>query len=170
MTGRETFDLDDDLEADHTAASGRKAIDVRRVTASRKIVTCRTLVRVAMAGEYLPVVTELRYDSADPYMVSFLFHADTETPVEWEFGRELLAAGQQQISGMGDVRIWPAEFRGSGTVFLSLRSGSQIEVIAASAKDIDIFLGCTHQVVPHGEEEHHSDIDGVVQRLLDQTP
>ena len=42
--------------------------------------------------------------------------------IEWTFGRKLLPSGQQQLSGMGDVRTWPSESLDSGVVCTSLRT------------------------------------------------
>jgi hypothetical protein len=48
-------------------------------------------------------------------------NADTDMTIEWTFGRELLLSGQQQLSGMGYVQIWPSDLD-SGVVCTSLRT------------------------------------------------
>lgn len=114
-------------------------------------------------------MTRLRYDNTKPYAVSVLFNVGTAAPVEWLFGRDLLSVGRHQISGMGNVQIWPSEIRGSAMVFISLRSRAQVEVVAACAKTIDTFLERAHRIVPPGEEKQHLDIETTVCRLLDQS-
>ena len=63
----------------------------------RDPVICRTPVRLVRERAYLSVVTDLRYDRADPYAVTILFNADAGPgmAVEWRFGRELLLAGRE---------------------------------------------------------------------------
>ncbi|WP_162625165.1 SsgA family sporulation/cell division regulator [Streptomyces cadmiisoli] len=131
--------------------------------------TSRTMVCLVGEDGYLRVGTRFRYDSADPYAVSVVFNVDTATPNKWEFARELLAAGRQELSGTGDVQIWPSEILGSTVVFISVRSGTEVEVVAACATVIDTFLERTHQLVPPGEEKQHLDIEDIVCRLLDQS-
>ncbi|AWW36554.1 MULTISPECIES: SsgA family sporulation/cell division regulator [Streptomyces] len=167
LMGREPFDIDGERGADRTDGGSAKAVDTRPPTVRRGAVRCRTLVRLVNAGEYLRVVTQLRYDSFNPYSVSMVFNLDTDEPVEWEFGRDLLSEGRQQVTGMGDVRIWPSDIRGHNVVFISLRSGADMEVVAVSATLIDAFLERTHQIVPAGQEQQLLDVDGVVDRMLD---
>ncbi|MFD7401946.1 SsgA family sporulation/cell division regulator [Streptomyces sp. NPDC059866] len=133
-----------------------------------ELVTCRTVVRLIRGQRYLPVVTEFHYDSVDPYSVCVIFNAHTDMTVEWRFGRELLLSGQKQLSGAGDVQIWPSEIHGSGVVFISLRSGAEMDVVAAPAKVIDAFLERILELVPLGEEERHLGIDSPVSQLLDE--
>ncbi|MEU1185845.1 SsgA family sporulation/cell division regulator [Streptomyces sp. NPDC005820] len=112
-------------------------------------------------------MTELRYDSADPYAVRVIFNAHTDMTIEWSFGRDLLSCGRRQLSGLGDVQVWPSEILGSGMVFISLRAGEDMDVVAASAAVIDSFLERTLEVVPLGEEERFLDIESPAGRLLD---
>ncbi|MFJ9563965.1 SsgA family sporulation/cell division regulator [Streptomyces fuscichromogenes] len=122
-------------------------------------VTCRTVVALLEGEETLPVLTDLRYDSAHPYSVFVAFNAGTDMVVEWEFGRELLTSGRWRLTGLGDVQIWPAEIRGHGLVYMSFRSGGEKFVVAASAVVIDEFIESAIEAVSHGEEERFLAVD-----------
>ncbi|AWW35580.1 SsgA family sporulation/cell division regulator [Streptomyces cadmiisoli] len=167
MTGREAFDTHDEHWSHRAGDRSRKVDDMRPVIARRRSVTCRTLMRLIRASRRSRVLTQLHYDSTAPYAVSVLFNVNTDAPVEWVLGRDLMSAGRHELSGAGDVRVWPSEIL-DGVVFISLRSGAEMEVLAASARAIDTFVERTHQVVPPGEEEQHLDLDGVVRRLMDE--
>ncbi|MEV7387389.1 MULTISPECIES: SsgA family sporulation/cell division regulator [unclassified Streptomyces] len=125
-------------------------------------VTCRTVVALLEEEEPLPVVTDLRYDSADPYSVFMVFNAGTDMVIEWEFGRELLDSGRRRLTGLGDVQMWPAEIRGHGLVYMSFRSGWEKFVVAASAVVVDEFMERTAEVVPLGEERSFLVVESVV--------
>ncbi|MEU2743856.1 SsgA family sporulation/cell division regulator [Streptomyces sp. NPDC007095] len=132
-------------------------------------VTCRTVVALLEEEEHLPVITDLRYDSADPYSVFMVFDAGSDSVIEWEFGRELLTSGRRRLTGLGDVQIWPAEIRGHGLVYMSFRSGWEMFVVAASAAVVDEFLKSTFEVVPLGEERSFLSIEGFVGQLPNET-
>ncbi|MGW4979303.1 SsgA family sporulation/cell division regulator [Streptomyces mirabilis] len=132
-------------------------------------VTCRTVVALLEEEVPLPVITDLRYDSAEPYSIVIAFNADTDLVIEWEFGRELLDSGRQRLAGFGDIQIWPAEIRGHGLVYMSFRSGWESFVVAASAVVIDEFLKRTFEVVPLGEERSFLGVESFVSQLSDET-
>ncbi|MGP4085151.1 SsgA family sporulation/cell division regulator [Streptomyces sp. KR55] len=167
MTGKAS-DTDDERGFAHIEHSYPQAVRAGWVDDQPEPVTCRTVVRLIRGQRYLPVVTEFHYDGADPYSVCVIFNAHTDMTVEWTFGRELLLSGQRGLSGAGDVQIWPSEIHGSGVVFISLRSGAEMDVVAAPAKVIDAFLERTLELVPLGEEERHLGIDSPVSQLLDE--
>ena len=55
----------------------------------------------------VPLVASLDYSADDPYAIKMAFHVGADEPVEWIFGRELLARGLQAPAGEGDVQVWP---------------------------------------------------------------
>ncbi|MBW8792420.1 MAG: SsgA family sporulation/cell division regulator [Streptomyces sp.] len=150
MSGK-VFDTDDGPECAHGAGRHRWDGHARRGDEPEPV-TCRTVVALLEEGAALPVTTDLRYDSAEPYSVFMAFNAGSDPVVEWEFGRELLASGRRRLDGFGDVQVWPDEIRGHGLVYLSFRSGRETFVVAASAVVIDEFLTSTFDVVPLGQE------------------
>lgn len=128
-------------------------------------VTCRTVVALLEEGAALPVMAELRYDSAEPYSVTMAFNAGSDPVIEWEFGRDLLASGRRRLDGFGDVQVWPDEIRGHGLVYLSFRAGRETFVVAASAIVIDEFLTATFDVVPLGKERSSLGPEGFAVQL-----
>ncbi|MFF7160746.1 SsgA family sporulation/cell division regulator [Streptomyces sp. NPDC008086] len=133
------------------------------------VVACRMLVRLIVAeGVDRPVMLDLFYDSTDPYAVSLTFHMHTDDSVRWVLGRDLLLNGQQELTGVGDVQVWPSRSSPAGKVCVALRPCAEREavVVTASARALNAFLRRTLTVVPAGTEERHLDVDGTVRRLL----
>ncbi|MGW1620691.1 SsgA family sporulation/cell division regulator [Streptomyces sp. NPDC002172] len=164
MSGK-VFDTDDEPGCARKAGSDGHA----RWGVEPEPVTCRTVVALLEEGTPLPVMTDLRYDSAEPYSVTMAFKAGSDPVIEWEFGRELLASGRRRLDGFGDVQVWPDEIRGHGLVYLSFRSGRETFVVAASAVVIDEFLTSTFEVVPLGEERSFLGLEGFASQLSDET-
>ncbi|MFD9293321.1 SsgA family sporulation/cell division regulator [Streptomyces sp. NPDC060030] len=126
----------------------------------------RTLVHVVRGEIYLPVVTDLRYDKSAPYSVCMIFNSDTDMTARWEFGRELLRSGQSEISGVGDVQVWPSSNADSGEVMISLRSGPEMAVVAISGEIVDAFLDQAASVVAVGEEADVFGLEEALSQLL----
>ncbi|WP_151483102.1 SsgA family sporulation/cell division regulator [Streptomyces albicerus] len=166
---KKAFDTDDERGCAHRDRRHPQDVHARQVDVRPEPVTFRTLVRLAEDEAYLSVVTDLRYDSAEPYSVFMVFNADTDMTIEWTFGRELLLSGRQQLSGVGDIQIWPSEILGSDVVFISFRSGEDMFVVAASAVVIGAFLEDTLEVVSLGEEKRYLGIESAVSQLLGET-
>lgn len=119
----------------------------------------RTYVLPAEAtGEAVPTV--MRYDPADPYAVTFVFHDDD--PVTWRFGRYLLAAGLRASAGLGDVKVRPhnSDFV---TVELSNEDDTCTGYLPRTAAVA--FLNRSYKVVPRGRESHHLDVDAALELL-----
>ncbi|MEU2618435.1 SsgA family sporulation/cell division regulator [Streptomyces sp. NPDC007157] len=134
----------------------------------RDPVTCRTVVALLEEDVPLPVATDLRYDSTEPYSIVMAFNAGTDLVIEWELGRELLASGRRRLSGFGDIQIWPTEIRGHELVYMSFRSGWETFVVAASAVVIDEFLERTFEVVSLGGERSFLGIESFVSQVSDE--
>lgn len=137
---------------------------------SPTVVVCRMLVRLVVAeGVDRPVMVDLSYDSADPYAVSLTFHTCTDETVRWVFGRDLLLNGQQGLTGVGDIQVWPTRHPWVSRVCMALRPywNREAVVVTASARTLDAFLRRTLAVVPAGAEERHLDMDRIVHQLLD---
>ena len=142
---------DDDRLSDPTPISGRIVV---RFFAADEVV--------------LPVLTDLRYESADPYAVTMKFHVYGNHTVQWVLGRELLMSGQHRPTGAGDVHVWPSPHLDPDTVCISLRSKGKAVVLAARAQSLDAFLKKTLAAVPLGSEEQHLDMDGIARQLLER--
>jgi hypothetical protein len=149
--------------------TGLPSGDVMREPDIFTLVACRTLVRLVVAeGVDRPVMLDLAYDSADPYAVSLTFHMCTDTTVRWVVGRDLLLDGLKELTGVGDVQVWPSQRPGAGKVHIALcpRPKREAVVVTASAPALESFLRRTIAVVPAGTEECHLDMDGAVHQLL----
>ncbi|MER6126655.1 SsgA family sporulation/cell division regulator [Streptomyces sp. NPDC001795] len=116
-----------------------------------------------------PVVADLIYDSADPYAVCMTFQLCQEASVQWVIGRDLLLDGQRELTGLGDVQVWPSQDRGVHRVCIALRPFPEGEpaVLAVSARALEGFLRRTLDVVPLGTEGRHLDLDSIADHLLD---
>ncbi|MFJ9707066.1 SsgA family sporulation/cell division regulator [Streptomyces sp. NPDC101234] len=167
MSGK-VFGTDDELGCAHEDRGHRKDGHTGRDIRPGPL-TCRTVVALLEEETPLPVMTDLRYDTAYPYSVFMIFDGGADSVIEWEFGRELLASGRRWLAGLGDVQIWPAEIRGHGLVYMSFRSGWEMFVVAASAAVVDEFLNSTFEVVPLGEEGSFLGMEGFVGRSPDET-
>ncbi|MER7693063.1 SsgA family sporulation/cell division regulator [Streptomyces sp. NPDC097610] len=167
MSGK-VFDTDDDPGCAHKDR-GHRQNDPAEWDIQPEPVTCRTV--VALLEEQTPrsVMTDLRYESAEPYSIFVVFNAGTGMAIEWELGRELMTSGRRRLAGLGDVQIWPAEIRGHELVYMSFRSGWEKFVVAAAGVVIDEFLKSTFEVVPLGEETRFLGVESFVSQLPDET-
>ena len=118
----------------------------------------------------IPLLAGLHYAAEDPYAVRVSFHVGLDEPVEWSFGRELLAMGAAGRAGLGDVKIWPSAQSRSGLrgVVLNVEISSPYGQarFEAPAREIDEFLHRTYQVVPEGRESAYLDFEEELDGLL----
>ena len=70
---------------------------------------------VVPGGPSLPVLANLRYETADPWAVRVAFQTGAKNEdgsgdgiVEWMFARQLLTDGVAKTVGEGDIRVWPS--------------------------------------------------------------
>ncbi|MFD3563608.1 SsgA family sporulation/cell division regulator [Streptomyces sp. NPDC058686] len=101
----------------------------------------------------------LRYEPTDPYVVRAAFFTDTDEPVEWVLGRDLLADGLRGSAGCGDVRVWSAVGRGDQAMYIVLGSPAGTALLEVPVDDVKSFLENTEAVVPRGTESGHIDWD-----------
>lgn len=118
-------------------------------------------------GHMLPLAVELSYDAADPLAVTALFDDGGDHRVRWVFARDLLEAGLDQRSGIGDVVVWPThDADGRPAVHLRLCSPHGDALLEASSDEVERFLAATWLLVPPGTENLHLDIDNALRALL----
>lgn len=132
---------------------------------------------VAAEQTIVPLVASLHYSGSDPYAIRMAFHVGAEDPVEWIFGRELLADGMTTPEGEGDVRIWPSspavgpdgQIRGPLSVLnIKLSSPFGEAHFEAPSEAIASFLDRTYAIVRMGQESSVIDIDAELDGLLRQ--
>jgi Streptomyces sporulation and cell division protein, SsgA len=114
----------------------------------------------------VPLLASLSYDGDDPYAIRMAFHVGLEQPVEWIFARDLLVAGTQQLTGDGDVQVWPAAGTGGDILNIALSSPFGQALFEAPAAVVTDFLERTFQVVPEGQESDFADVESELEELL----
>jgi hypothetical protein len=116
-----------------------------------------------VSDDSLPLVhAQFRYRSVDPFAVQLRLSVGRFQHVSWTFSRDLLIAGTSRPSGIGDVRIRPAE----DSVLIELRSTTDAHaLLLADRLPIAQFLGHTVSIVPVGSEIEHYDLDAEMIRL-----
>jgi hypothetical protein len=127
---------------------------------------------VAPPQTIVQLTGSLFYSRHDPYAVRIAFRVGLEEPVEWVFARDLLLWGIRGRQGIGDVQVWPSpgpagEDPGSVlTIELTSPYGrARFETPAGQVSD---FLRRTYQIVPHGEESSHLDLDAELNDIFRQ--
>ena len=109
---------------------------------------------------------ELRYDPACPYAVEARFAVGL-APVSWVFARELLALGQFEPVGRGDVHVRPElDDAGRATVLLELQSPDGVALVELPAREVRPFVATTADVVAPGTESRHLDVDAALRAVL----
>jgi hypothetical protein len=114
----------------------------------------------------VPLVASVDYCADDPYAIKMSFHVGTDEPVEWIFGRELLAAGLERPSGEGDVQVWPDDAEGSDVLNIALSSPFGEARFEAPLSATAEFLTSTFGIIPAGSEGDFIDVDGELDELL----
>src|ERR1700739_692691 len=104
----------------------------------------------------------LTYSRRDPYAVRLSLDTGTGKPVEWTFGRDLLAAALDRAEGIGDVRAWPSPAEdGAGEKTLNIELGPPGDCARFKARTAGIkrFLERTYELVPGGKESAFLNLD-----------
>jgi sporulation and cell division protein SsgA len=118
----------------------------------------------------VPLRADLHYSGQDPYAVRMSLHTGADEPVEWNLGRDLLAAALHGREGIGDVRAWPSAASASGEKVLTIVLGPPggCARFEASAAGIEAFLARTFELIPVGQEADCLDLDAELTELLSQ--
>jgi hypothetical protein len=114
----------------------------------------------------VPLVASLDYCADDPYAIKMAFHVGADEPVEWIFGRELLAAGLEGPVGEGDVQVWPDDADGADILNIALSSPFGEAHFEAPLSDTAEFLKSTYGIVPAGTESDFIDVDTELDDML----
>ena len=123
---------------------------------------------VVPGGPSLPVIANLRYETADPWAVRVAFQTGGEGDgiVEWMFARQLLTDGVAKTVGEGDIRVWPSVIGREHFVNLAMASPSGSALFEIDRDALVEFLQQTYLAVPTGSEEDVIDIDAEIAILL----
>jgi hypothetical protein len=105
-----------------------------------------------ISGNTVTVGATVAYNPEDPYAVHFRFTVENDV-IDWCFDRELLRAGVSDVSGIGDVRVWPGSEPTVPVLYLSLTSPDGSAVLQLPQSTVVNFLTATYELVPSGSEE-----------------
>ncbi|MGV9562515.1 SsgA family sporulation/cell division regulator [Streptomyces sp. NPDC003480] len=134
---------------------------------SLRVVVQRVAAQLVVSRDCsVPLSMRLRYEPTDPYVVRACFFTDTDEPVEWILGRDLLADGLKGSAGEGDIRIWSAVGRGDREMYIALGSSAGTALLEVPVRDVMTFLEDTEALVPQGTESGHIDWDTELANLL----
>lgn len=105
----------------------------------------------------------LRYDSADPYVVSLILPNQ-----RWILSRDLLldSFGSTRTQGTRDVQVLNDEENGQTVLFLDSHEG--IAALKFDSKDMETFLSETYDIVAVGSESAivSSELDTILPNIL----
>ncbi|MEK8145771.1 SsgA family sporulation/cell division regulator [Streptomyces sp. M10(2022)] len=121
---------------------------------------------VASAPRMETLPATLQYDRGNPFAVRMAFPAPATlegTEVSWEFSRELLTAGMEASSGVGDVRVRPFGYE---RTVLEFHATEGIAMVHVRTAELRRFLKRAHELVPAGEEYRFLDLDRDLTDLL----
>ncbi|MFE2553061.1 SsgA family sporulation/cell division regulator [Streptomyces sp. NPDC059355] len=113
-----------------------------------------------------PLVVRLGFRSDHPYEMSMELLAGPGDRICWTFARDLLLVGRHRSWGEGDVRIWPQRLPGSGRVWIRLRADGGRCALSLGAADVDDWCRRMTDLVPHGSEQDHFDLDEQLRLFL----
>jgi hypothetical protein len=116
------------------------------------------------AEEDHTLVAEFVYDPDDACAVTMVLQTQSG-PVHWTFARELLADGQYEPTGDGDVHVWPCLSPcGEAVVIVELCSPAGGTLLQFPTRSVQEFVTSAEQAVPRGREQ--VDVDAWLEQLL----
>ncbi|MFJ7157916.1 SsgA family sporulation/cell division regulator [Streptomyces sp. NPDC101118] len=126
------------------------------------------LVATAPKVETVPVT--LCYDRSDPFAVRMAFPAPATLEgieVSWTFARELLEAGVERATGLGDVRVRPYD---ADRTVVEFHAPEGIAIVLIGTDELRRFLDRAAAVVPLGLEHLYLNMDRSLAELLRDVP
>ncbi len=130
------------------------------------LVVATATMRLTSQPSDLTVAAELRYTSADPHAVTFVFSVPGSESIEWVFARDLLLAGLTAPAGIGDVQIFPS----IDGVVLDLNSPDGHARLTCDTGTLREFTAQMLVAVPIGAEDMHLFLDQELAQLLGGMP
>jgi hypothetical protein len=132
-----------------------------------KLTTTSTLaVQIATinAEQDHTLVADFVFDPVDACAVTLILQTQSG-PVHWTFGRELLADGQYEPTGDGDVHVWPClSSCGEAVVIVELCSPFGETLLQFPTRAVQEFILSSVATVPMGAED--LDVDTWLEQLL----
>ncbi|MFD2467253.1 SsgA family sporulation/cell division regulator [Amycolatopsis silviterrae] len=112
-----------------------------------------------------PVLSRLSFHVAEPYAVTVAFRTERGRWIEWTFARDLLVAGLDEPTGIGDVRIRPDLSEDEALLTLEIESPDGYASFELERADLEAFLESSYELVPLGAESEHFDIEGLIEEI-----
>ncbi|MGP4014177.1 SsgA family sporulation/cell division regulator [Streptomyces sp. 4N124] len=109
---------------------------------------------------------EFRFDPRNPLFVSVELLIEGGPRVLWRIGRDLLRQGLYSVSGLGDVRMWPAHSEDGATAWLQLASRDMAALFELPVPPLEEWLEDTYELVPSGRELAEIDWEAASADLL----
>ena len=112
-----------------------------------------------------PVLSRLTYHAEEPFAVTVAFRTERGRWIEWTFTRDLLVTGMSEVAGLGDVRVRPDLSEDEEFLTLEIESPDGYASFELEREDIRTFLEASYELVPHGDESEHFDVDGLIEEI-----
>ncbi|GCB44786.1 SsgA family sporulation/cell division regulator [Streptomyces sp. NL15-2K] len=109
---------------------------------------------------------EFRFDPGAPLVVSVELLIEGGPRVLWRIGRDLLQQGLYSVSGLGDVKMWPAHSEDRATAWLQLASRDMAALFELPVSPLEEWLEYTYELVPAGREIAEIDWEAATADLL----
>ncbi|WP_225891036.1 SsgA family sporulation/cell division regulator [Streptomyces dioscori] len=110
---------------------------------------------------------EFRFDPDMPMLVSITFMAGPGPRVTWSVSRELVYRGLHELSGSGDVQMWPVGSADGATARLLLESPDMSSLFELPARPLARWLDSTYRTTPRQDEMAGLDWDSFIADILD---
>lgn len=112
-----------------------------------------------------PVVTRWVYRMDDPFAVTLAIQTRGDRCVEWVLARELLVSGLQAPTGLGDVRVRPAQMDEWDVTLIEIRSPDGQAILELDRDLLTQFVEATIEAVPLGSETAVVDMDAEIEKI-----
>lgn len=122
---------------------------------------------INLHSEHAPVLSRWSYRADEPYSVTVAFQVSSENWIDWVFARDLVIAGLQGPSGIGDVRFIPFDDKSERLLLMQVESDQGRASWFLNRDELDEFVEMTYDAVPAGAESEFFDIDGLIDALTD---
>lgn len=109
----------------------------------------------------LPLTATVRYRSRSPFIIQLALHTVSDEVV-WSLDRDMLLAGTEAPTGIGEVHISPAPY---DQVVLRLGAPSHTALISLERGQVLRWLNTAYAVVPAGTESSHIDWQPILDAL-----
>ncbi|MFF4169357.1 SsgA family sporulation/cell division regulator [Streptomyces sp. NPDC001744] len=119
----------------------------------RREIKWNTTARLITDACRVPLGATVHYRSRSPFVVELALHTPSGEVV-WRLDRDMLLAGTEAPTGLGEVHIRPAPYE---QVVLRLGDPSHAALISLDRHHVLRWVTTSHSMVPVGTESSHID-------------